>query len=303
MSTVDLGSLNARFAIPGQLQFVEGPGGMAVCEVENAQATARIVLQGAHLTHWAPRGAHPVIWTSSEAKYAPGKSIRGGVPVCWPWFGPHASEPKFPGHGFARTVPWGPVASSALADGRTSVAFRLLESDATRAQWPHPSQLELRMTIGDEIEFDLVTRNTGAEAITVGDALHTYFEVGDVRQVEVQGLEGCPYLDKVAGGRHRQQGPVNIAAEVDRVYLESIADCLIEDPVLHRRIRISKRNSASSVVWNPWVEKADKMGDLGPDGYLRMLCVESCNADADVVRVPPGGAHHLWVRYSLESFD
>lgn len=308
MSTSDSAALNARFGIPEQLRFKDMPGGLIVAEVDNAHATASIALQGAHLMTWAPRtsdgGELPVIWLSADAKLAPGKSIRGGVPVCWPWFGPHASEPKFPGHGFARTVPWEVVATQKLANGATRLVFRIVQSDATRAQWPHPSELELHMVIGPALEMDLVTRNTGTAPITVGDALHTYFEVGDVRQAKVHGLDGCPYIDKVDGGARRQQdGAVAIASEVDRIYLNSTADCVIEDPVLQRRIRIAKQGSASSVVWNPWIEKAEKMGDLGEDGYLKMLCVESTNADADVVNIAPGAEHHLWVRYSVEALS
>ncbi|MBI5041980.1 MAG: D-hexose-6-phosphate mutarotase, partial [Gammaproteobacteria bacterium] len=251
---------------------------------------------------WAPKGEWPVIWLSKDAKLAPGKSIRGGVPICWPWFGPHASEAKFPGHGFARTVPWAVIDTQKLGNGATRLVFRIVQSDVTRAQWPQASELEIHMLIGPTLEIDLVTRNTSTSAITVGDALHTYFEVGDVRQAKVHGLDGCPYIDKVDGGARKQQsGPVSIAGEVDRIYLESSGDCVIDDPVLGRRIRIAKQGSASSVVWNPWIEKAEKMGDLGDNGYLNMLCVESTNADTDVVNIAPGAEHHLWVRYSVEA--
>lgn len=304
MSTLDSSALNARYGIPEQLHFQDAPGGLIVAEVSNAHATASIALQGAHLMTWAPKGAQPVIWLSKAAKLAPGKSIRGGVPICWPWFGPHATESGFPGHGFARTVPWDLVETQKLTNGATRLVFRLVPSDATRAQWPHPSEAEIHMVVGPTLEIDLVTRNTGTAAIRVGDALHTYFEVGDVRQAKIQGLDGCPYIDKVDGGARKQQiGPVTIAGEVDRIYLESTADCVIEDPVLKRRIRITKKGSASSVVWNPWIEKATKMGDLGENGYLNMLCVESANADADVVNIPPGAEHHLWVSYSVEALD
>lgn len=302
MSALDSAALNARFGIPEQLRFKDTPGGLVVAEVNNVHAIASIALQGAHLMTWAPKGELPVIWLSADAKLAPGKSIRGGVPVCWPWFGPHPSEPKFPGHGFARTVPWNVVETQKLGNGATRLVFRIVQTDATRIQWPHACELELHMLIGPTLEMDLVTRNTGDRPITIGDALHTYFEVGDVRQAKVHGLDGCPYIDKVDGGARKQQtGPVTIAAEVDRIYLDSTADCVIEDPVLARRIRIAKKGSASSVVWNPWIDKAEKMGDLGEHGYLKMLCVESTNADADVVSIAPGGEHRLSVRYSVEA--
>ena len=305
MSSLDAAALNAHYGIPDQLAFTEAPSGLILAQVDNAHATATVALQGAHLMTWMPKSAgHPVIWLSKAAKLVPGKSIRGGVPICWPWFGPHPVESGFPAHGFARTVPWSVVETQKLVNGATRLVFRIIHSDSTRAQWPHPTELEVHMVVGPTLDIDLVTRNTGQETIRIGDALHTYFEVGDVRKVKVHGLDGCQYIDKVdAGKRKRQVGPVTIAGEVDRIYLDSVADCVIEDPTLTRRIRIAKKGSASSVVWNPWVEKAAKMGDLGEDGYLEMLCVESTNADTDLVDLAPGAEHHLWVSYSVEALD
>ena len=302
MHPYNLDTLNKRFGLADILIFREGPGGLPVVEVFNEQASAVIALQGAHLLQWVPSGEDPVIWLSPEAKFAAGKSVRGGAPVCWPWFGPHEREAGFPAHGFARTVPWEVFETNANADGSTSVGLRLLHSDATRAQWPAASELELYIRIGTTLELDLLTRNTSSTAITIGEALHTYFRVRDIREVSVQGLEDLEYIDKVDGGtRKRQQGPVRFAGELDRIYLDHGSDCLIHDLGLQRRIRIHKRGSHSTVVWNPWIEKAEKMGDLGPDGYLHMLCVESANAAEDVVKIGPGGEHHLWMRYSVEA--
>lgn len=302
MITSNLDTLNKRFGIPGQLSFNEGPGGLPVVEVINEQATAAIALQGAHLLSWAPTGEDPVIWLSPDAKFAEGKSVRGGVPVCWPWFGPHETEAGFPAHGFARTVPWEVFETNTLKTGGTLLGLRLMQTDRTRAQWPHACELELYISVGAVLEMDLVTRNTGAQPITIGQALHTYFQVSDIRKVNVQGLDGRAYIDKVeAGSRNTQQGPLTFTGETDRIYLNTGDDCLIHDPGLERRIRIHKQGSHSSVVWNPWVEKADKMGDLGEDGYLRMLCMESANAADDVVKIAPGGEHHLWVQYSVEA--
>ncbi len=300
----DVAALNTRFGIPEQVSFREQTDGFVVLELSNAHASAAIALQGAHLMHWTPRDAARVVWLSPAAKLAPGKSIRGGVPVCWPWFGPHASEAGFPAHGFARTTEWQVLSVEGLADGAIRLAFRLMPNDTTRAQWPHATTVEMHMVVGKALELDLVTRNDNNAAITVGEALHTYFEVGDVRRVAVHGLDGCRYLDKVDAFAHKQQvGAVTVGEEVDRIYLESSGDCTIDDPLLGRRIRIEKRGSASTVVWNPWIEKAAAMGDLGDEGYLHMLCVESANAADDVVTIGPGGSHHLWVRYSVELLD
>ena len=293
--------LNARFG-NAAVQIKDGPGGMPVVEVAYARATATIALQGAHLTRFAPVGAKPVIWLSDAAKFAPGKSIRGGVPVCWPWFGPHESRGDVPAHGYARMVPWELVETRALSNDATRLQFRLLETDATRVQWPHPCELTLQMTVGAALDLELATRNTGKDAFTLGEALHTYFEVSDVRQIQVRGVENLAYIDKVAAGaRKQQQGAVAIDGEVDRIYLNSTADCVIDDPQWRRRIRIAKTGSGATVIWNPGRDKADKMGDLGSDGYLRMVCVESANAADHVVRLAPGDTHRLSVRYSVEA--
>ena len=139
---------------------------------------------------------------------------------------------------------------------------------------PHQTPVEFQVTVGATLAMQLITRNTSKTPITIGDALHTYFAVSDIREVYIHGLGQCPYIDKMDGGKRKQQeGPVVISAETDRVYLQSSADCLIEDIPWRRRIRISKRSSNSTIVWNPWLDKANVMGDFGPKGYLNMVCV------------------------------
>ena len=296
-------ALNDIFGIEDVLHFRDAGSGFIIADIKNHLANASIALQGAHLMTWAPEDAQPVIWMSPVAKFASGKSIRGGVPICWPWFGPHATESSFPGHGFARTVPWEIISTESAGDGSTHIAFRIFDSEAGSAQWPQPTEAEMRMRIGKSLELELITRNTGTSVITIGDALHTYFAVGDVRKTTVLGLDGCDYLDKVDGGkRKRQDGAVTIDSEVDRIYFDQGQDCVIDDDAMGRRIRIEKRCSHSTIVWNPWVEKCVKMGDFGSDdGYLGMICVESANAADDVVTIAPGESHALWVRYSVEN--
>lgn len=295
--------LNARFAQPG-LNFRDDPSGLVFAEIDSPQATASICLQGAHLVTWRPKDqAEPVVWVSAAARFAPGKSIRGGVPVCWPWFGPHEREPGFPAHGFARTVPWQVTRAETLDDGAMRLAFVLLQNEQTRAQFPHACRLELSLSVGSVLRAELTTTNLDTVPVTIGEALHTYFQVGDIGAVEVSGLAGCTYVDKVEGGaRKRQEGEIRFAGETDRVYLDTESTCVITDPLLKRRIVIDKTGSRSTIVWTPWQEKAEKMGDLGPnDGWRRMLCVESGNALDNVVRIAPGQVHTLGVVYRAEA--
>jgi D-hexose-6-phosphate mutarotase len=296
-----LTELNQRFAIGNHVQFKEIAEGMIIAEVANQHALSNIALQGAHIATFQPRGEEPVIWLSPKAKFAPGKSIRGGVPICWPWFGPHKSDSKLPGHGYARTVPWDVLETKALPDGSTFLRFGLVESDATRAQWPHDSTVQLEVTVGKALRVELVTTNTGKAPFELGEALHTYFQISDVANMTIRGLENCEYLDKVKDfARFKQDGGIVVESEVDRVYVNTGGDCLIEDKGLKRTIRISKQGSKSTVVWNPWTEKAEKMGDFGPALHRDMVCVESGNALENVVTLAPGQMHRLVAVYSVE---
>jgi glucose-6-phosphate 1-epimerase len=296
-----LDELNQRFAIGNHIQFKEIAEGMIVAEIANQHALANIVLQGAHIATFQPRGEEPVIWLSPYAKFAPGKSIRGGVPICWPWFGPHKSDSKLPGHGFARTVPWEVLETKALPDGSTFLRFGLIESETTRAQWPHASTVQLAVTVGKALRVELITTNTDTKAFELGEALHTYFHISDVAKTTIRGLDNCAYLDKVQNFAHcTQKDGIVIEIEVDRVYINTAADCVIEDKGLKRAIRIAKQDSMSTVVWNPWTEKADKMGDFGENGHRGMVCVESGNAMENIVTLAPGATHKLVAVYSVE---
>jgi D-hexose-6-phosphate mutarotase len=296
--------LNMQFGIPGELNFRDDASGLVIAEITNGHAMASLCLQGAHLMTWKPKSQSvPVVWLSRDAKLASGKSIRGGAPVCWPWFGAHASESAFPGHGYARTVPWQVIESGNDPGGATRLTLRLVESDKTRAQWSQPSNIELTVIVGDTLRMEMTTENTGSTDFVIGEALHTYFQIGDIASVRVTGLDNCEYWDKVGGSSLRKQsGPITFDGEVDRVYINTNATCVIEDDRLKRRIRVAKSGSRSTVVWTPWTEKAGKMGDMGqPDGWREMVCVESANALDNLVTVRAGARHTLIVEYSAES--
>jgi glucose-6-phosphate 1-epimerase len=303
MNSSDFAILKQRFDLGEQLKLVQDPDGMVLVRVANAQAHATIALQGAHIMTFQPTvSEQPVLWLSPAAKLAPGKSIRGGVPICWPWFGAHPTDSTFPAHGFARTALWQISATLALADGSTSITFELPQSAMPAVQWPHACRLQLVVTVGLKLTVELVTENTGDQVFMIGEALHTYFNISDVDTMRITGLENCTYLDKVGISQTKiQNGPIQIDSEVDRIYINSTQDCVIDDSGYLRCIRISKHGSHSTVVWNPWTEKSAKMGDFGSsDGYRGMVCVESANAAGNVVRVAPGVIHSLRAIYSID---
>jgi len=195
---------------------------------------------------------------------------------------------------------WDVVATVTLENGSTSITFAI--ADINENMWHKTIPVEIKMNVGKTLEIALTTHNQSKESVTLGDALHTYFAVGDVQETVVRGLDSCEYIDKVDGNtKYTQDGHVFIEQEVDRIYLDQGQDVVIRDDVNQRRICIEKKNSHSTIVWNPWIEKCKNMGDFGSDdGYLGMVCVESANADADVVQLAAGESHELWVRYSVE---
>lgn len=295
-----LQDLNNRFGVRGQLEFMENPDGLIVVDIENPLASAKLALQGAHLLSWRPRSTSlPVVWLSESAQVLSGKPPHSGAPVCWPWFGAH-DDPACPAHGFARNLLWDVVAAESEADGASQLTLHLPAAAVSAAQWPYPSELELTLRIGSTLRMTLATTNCGSESFLLGEALHTYFQVSDVEQVIVHGLEGGEYLDKVENfARKRQSGALAFNGETDRVYVDTEAECVIEDAGLRRRIRIAKSGSRTTVVWNPWQEKGAKMADVG-EGWRRMLCVESANAAHNRVMVAPGETHVMAVEYGAE---
>jgi D-hexose-6-phosphate mutarotase len=296
-----LDTLNEQFGLTPQLVFKNGPGGLTVAEINNDTAMATVVLQGAHVLSFQPHGQQPVLWVSQNSYFTAGKAIRGGIPVCWPWFANHPADPGKPAHGFARTSQWSVLGSELTPEGATHLRLGLTDTSATRALWPHPFQLELSVMVGADLQVELLVRNPEDTAFTCTEALHSYFSVSDITNITLKGLEGGAYLDKVAGNQRRNQtGPVTISGETDRVYLETMAECVIVDLGWQRQIRVAKQGSRTTVVWNPWAEKARHMADFGAEEYRQMVCVETANAGNEVITVPAGGEHRLQTTIRVE---
>lgn len=290
--TLDI--LNHRFGIDGQLRFSAGQGGLPRAVITAPGGTGELYLHGAHLTAWKPTDAEPVLWMSQNSAFAEGKPIRGGVPICFPWFGPKPDDPDAPAHGLARLRPWD-VAATTTEDGRVTLALqtRIETWDAT-----------FTVTFGPSLAMTLSFTNTAGEPQTAAAALHTYFAVSDARQVSITGLENTDYLDKVGGAIRRQnQGdePVGFTAETDRVYVETDAACVLHDPGHGRRIIIGKAGSHSTVVWNPWIDKAARMPDFGDDEWTGMCCIETAAVADDAVTLEPGATHELGATISVEA--
>jgi len=301
--------LNKEFSFTqanNSLHFKNTEADIPHVEVKNKFASAKISLQGAHLLSWKPHNEDEVIWLSEDAIFAREKSVRGGIPICWPWFGAADFEREInialPAHGFARTVFWKVIDTMQLEGGDTQITFQLdttTLSINTEEMWPTPTLATYRMVIGKTLSLELTTLNNSNETFTLGQALHTYFNVEDISAVTVVGLENKEYLDKTKEfKRQTQTDPLTISGEIDRIYLDTNDTVKIENN--NRKITIMTTGSHSTVVWNPGEKVANKMGDLGQEGYKTMLCVESANAAEDTVMLKPGESHQLQVTYSVE---
>lgn len=299
---MNIEQLNVDFAIAGQLTFVEGKGGLPCIEISNGHADALVSVYAGQVLSFTPKGASDLLFVSDKAYYQEGKAIKGGVPICWPWFGADPEDKGRPAHGFVRNRMWNVLATATTDDGATRVTLGLESTPEIMEIWPQSFTLALEITVGKTLQLALVTRNTGEQAFNITQALHTYFAVGSIAQTSIAGLEGVQYIDKAAGagGAIRQQdGAVSIGAEVDRVYTGVPATLTIVDSAMQRNIRITSGGNKTAVVWNPWAEIAASMGDLQDDDYLRFVCVETANAADDVVEVPAGGEFRLEAEYEV----
>jgi glucose-6-phosphate 1-epimerase len=281
-----------KHRIAGAVEFAETEGGLVKAVLSHAGANGELVLQGAQVTAWQPPGARPVIFTSPRAVFAPGRAIRGGIPVIFPWFGPHPSDPAKPQHGTARTALWQLDHASTAGAG---VTFEL--SLATSG-----FDLAYRVVFGASLHLTLATRNTRAEPATFEEALHTYFAVSDVERVRISGLETSGSIDKTANMSRRPPAGAALALtkETDSVYLGVPDRLTIADPGWGRRIVVEKTGAASAIVWNPWPEKAAAMADLGAENWRGFVCVETGNVADNRLTLPPGATHTMTTRISLD---
>src|SRR5262249_32465368 len=291
-----------RFDIPNALRFEDAPGGMVRAVISTPAAEADVYLQGAHVTHWTPSGQRQVLFVSPKSLFAPGKAIRGGVPIIFPWFGARGDGKSGPAHGFARSTEWTIEGARLRNDGEVEITLSLTPNDATRGFGFTAFQVRFRVTVGSTLEMELETRNDAKEPLTYEEALHTYFAIADIHQISVSGLEGSTYIDKTDGYKRKRLGnePMRITRETDQVHLNTKATCVVHDPVWNRRIIVEKSGSYSTVVWNPWIDKTRGMSDMAPDDWKEMICVETANVADNAVHLSPGGSHKLTASISLE---
>ena len=301
-SASPLTALNQRFEIPGIVKIVEERAGFPAVRIQTPDVAGEVQLYGAHVTSWRPAGEEEVLFLSAKSKWQAGTAIRGGVPVCFPWFADRTDGPKSPAHGLVRTIPW-KLEAITHADSNVTVALSTSADEMTRKTWQGDFHLLFCATFGEQLRLELIVTNRGTLPFRFEEALHSYYRVGNVEKVKVRGLGGASYIDKVDARKEKhQRGDVVLTGETDRIYRGTSAAVEIEDPVLRRRILVSKEDSRETVVWNPWTQKAAGMADLGADEWRQFVCVETANVGDHAVTLSEGQAHTISALISVNSF-
>lgn len=291
MNFPDIAILNQRFGAPGRIAFRAGEAGLPIVALVNAYGSCEVSLYGGHVLEYRPTGHVPVLFTSKQAVYEPGKPIRGGIPICWPWFG-QGPDKALPMHGFARILQWGLQATEYSAE-TTELRLLLSDSELTRLYWPYAFELTLRVWLDQRLNLALTTVNRDTRAFTLTQAFHPYFRVRQITGVSVRGLDNAPYCDRLTGQAATQHGPLAIRSETDRIYTPPSPECVLHDPDIGRAIALAYSGANRLVAWNPWIDKARALQDFGDDEYARMLCLEPANTADDAVTLAPGEQHTL----------
>ncbi|MBS99119.1 MAG: D-hexose-6-phosphate mutarotase [Oceanospirillaceae bacterium] len=279
------------FTLADRVQFFSGPGQLPQCALRSPKGRATISLQGAQVLSFCPAGGEDLLWLSPDARFRSGAPIRGGIPICWPWFGPHPEQADFPAHGFARTTLW-EVRSSFADDDASSLTLGLTDSPSSRSYWPANFDLELRVTLTDRLQLQLTTRNSGSQAFQYTEALHSYLAIADVAQVSIEGLHPCRYFDKLE--HYALKSSTELLTPhppLDRVYDHRDSAIALVDRVMERTLALIKSGSESTIVWNPGTQLLPS--DIPLEQSSRFICIEAGNALERSVRLMPDEQHTL----------
>ncbi|HEU4678525.1 MAG TPA: D-hexose-6-phosphate mutarotase [Terrimicrobiaceae bacterium] len=294
--------LRDRFGPVSGIEFRDEPAGRTRVVIANRHASAQVLVHGACVVHYQPQGSDPVLWFGRHNQFEPGAVIHGGIPICWPWFDVHLSNPALPDHGFARLLPWELHAIQVLPDDSTSLEWGLASNALTRSLWPHEFDLRYRIDVGERLKVTLEMSNRSADEVAIEVALHSYLAVSDVHQIRIDGLAGTELIDKTRRGERRrhEQDPLRIAEETDHVFLKARGPCRIVDPQAKRCLHIENQGTDCIVVWNPWRETARTLPDFGADEWQEMVCVEAANVADYALRLAPGQIHVMGTALTCE---
>ncbi len=266
------------------------PNGFEYIEVTNKAATAKIALQGAHLFSYKPHNKKEVLWLSELSDFEAGKAIRGGIPVCWPWFGMNDNI-TLPQHGFARTSKFTLTGTDESDPYITKIRLTLTQTQESLKLWKFAFGLELHISISNTLTLELKTTNTDTKPFQITQALHTYFNISDISNIAISGLDTKVYLDALTSKYHTQKGSITFQREIDRVYQGVNKEIQLQD--INKTITLQNSGSSSVVIWNPWIQKCARMSAMKKDAYKEFVCIETANAFEDFKLLEPKQSHTL----------
>ena len=285
-----LSELNKQYGIDQKVSF-KNYQHTIVAEINSNSSTAQVSLYGAQVLSFIPSGNEDTLFMSSKSLFVEGKAIRGGIPICWPWFGAHPVDGSLPSHGFARIMTWELIDTK--EEGNEVVLTLGISSNAeTLSLWPYQFEAQLEVRVGQTLSVALKTINTDNKAFEISAALHSYFKVSDINNIALSGLANTTFLDDVKEKEGLQrEDQLLISERIDRRYRQSTSECYIKDG--YTNTKIAKEGSQITVVWNPGAELSRQMADLGDADYLNMICVEAANSLEDTITVQAGKQHVL----------
>lgn len=289
---IDIDKMKDKFNLEAEVGFSKPENNLFFLTVSNKYANAKICLYGAHVTSFRPHNSKEILWMSPDSSFEVGKPIRGGIPICFPWFGPHKTDSKKPQHGFARLMNWDIIETDNIPNGETRIRLQLCSSEATKAYWPHDFLAELILIVGQTLDVSLKVTNPSDEPFEYTCALHSYFNLSDIENITIEGLQGVKYHNQLEPGEFIQESPKLVIQQAEtRHYHNTEATCVIEDPIFKRKIQVAKTGSKITTVWNPWKETCTKINDMPDDAYQTFVCLEAVNAFDDVISLAPHESH------------
>ncbi|HAH25461.1 MAG TPA: hypothetical protein DCL77_17165 [Prolixibacteraceae bacterium] len=303
---IDIDELEDKFSIEGEVGFAELEEDLVFLTVSNKYADVDICLYGAHITSFRPHDSMEILYMSPESNFEVGKAIRGGIPVCFPWFGPHKTNPEMPQHGFARLMYWEVLKTATLPSGETMAVLQLCSSEETKAYWPYDFCAQLSVVVGSTLSVTLKVTNTSSVPLEYSCALHSYFGLSSIDNLLIHGLQDTNYYNQLTGENGLQEEEIlQIQEPTTRHYLDTETPVVIEDSIFKRKIRVAKVGSKVTTVWNPWEETCATISDLPDEAYETFVCVETVNAFNDVIALAPQQSHETSAkigRVEYESF-
>lgn len=298
---IDIDELDDKFSIEGEVGFAELENDLIFLTVSNKYADVDICLYGAHVTSFRPHDSMEVLWMSPDSNFEVGKAIRGGIPVCFPWFGPHKTDQEMPQHGFARLMYWDVYETVTLPSDETKIRLQLCSSDETKVYWPYDFCAELTVVVGPILTVTLKITNTSEVPIEYTCALHSYFGLSAIENLSIEGLQGISYYNQITGENEiQEEDSLQIQEPLTRHYLDTETPVIIQDSIYRRRIKVDKSGSKVTTVWNPGEENCAKIGDLPDDAWETFVCVEATNAFDFPIHLAPEQSYETSAMIGLE---